>query len=222
MSRRSQQHQLTKADIISGLDELVRRAAGDSLTAEIYVFGGGALAIANLRESTTVDVDSWINAKKPVVDKILAIGAAIGNERGWERDWLNCEVAQFIPDEGEPFDWIPHAEVGSIRILLAPFDMLLAMKLRSNRPRDLGDVAGLVERCGVTTVQQALQIFERYFSHDGPSDRARDWMVDNLQDRPPQPPVPWTALVRDPADVYIDTYITEDGDLVDGHWTSEE
>jgi hypothetical protein len=58
--------------------------------------------------------------------------------------------------------------------------MLLAMKLRASRARDHDDIGFLLGACGVTTIEQAQEIYERYLHQEVLSEaataRVRFWL----------------------------------------------
>ncbi len=133
---------LNRDDIIAGLTELATRMDAASIAATIHVVGGSAISIEynHLRESTT-DVDSWLHVHHTLADAVDAIVREIAIERQWPDDWFNTRATMFLPEFGEPFTWRTLFEIGVVRILVAPPDVLLAMKLLAGRGRrDLPDL----------------------------------------------------------------------------------
>jgi hypothetical protein len=70
-------------------------------------------------------------------------------------------------------DWQPLYRFGSLEILAADDRSMLAMKIRASRgQRDEPDIALLLQLCGITSVEQALALYEEYFHEDPPPKRA--------------------------------------------------
>ena len=71
-------------------------------------------------------------------------------------------------------DWTVMWERGDAAVLVAPSDLLLAMKLLAGRGRrDGADIDALLDACGVTSTVEAEEIFDRYYPHEEMTDNAR-------------------------------------------------
>jgi hypothetical protein len=165
-----------RAAILDGLTELAERLADGDVEAKICVVGGAAIALARYgpRETTT-DVDVAIYGQQDVV---LAHVAAVAEHRGWPADWVNRAVVQFWPFSGDP-QWTELVTRADVRVLVAPADMLLAMKLNAGRGRrDSGDIAELIRVCEVRSVEEAESLFGRYYPGEEMKDRAHAQLVE--------------------------------------------
>lgn len=169
-----------RADLLEALTSLATAVAAEEATVTLKVVGGAALAIAHMDRAATTDIDAMLYGDADVVRKHAT---RIANERHWDPAWLNDAANAFFPFAGEP-DWVEIIRVGEVRVLIAPADMLLAMKLNSGRGRrDAGDIAHLVVECGVTCVRDAEDVFARYYPSDDMKDRARS-QLDSLFEAP--------------------------------------
>ena len=66
---------------------------------------------------------------------------------------------------------------------------MLAMKMRAGRgSRDRLDINFLVQRCGVTTVAEALDLYDEYFPEDPLPDRTLPLLDEAIETLRPQSP----------------------------------
>jgi hypothetical protein len=80
----------------------------------------------------------------------------------------------FMSPFGHRAAWTTYEIRGSVEVRVAPADLLLAMKLRAARGlRDSADTDVLLDACGVVTVAEAIEIFDRYYPEEALSERAR-------------------------------------------------
>jgi len=70
-----------------------RRAHGEGKTIEIAIYGGSALMLTYDWRLATRDVDAVFEADHAIIRRLAA---EIGQENGWERDWLNDGVNGFL------------------------------------------------------------------------------------------------------------------------------
>jgi hypothetical protein len=84
---------------------------------------------------------------------------------------------------------------GDVVIQVASAEAMLAMKLRANRPgRDDTDIAKLLSICGISSVVEAEELYESFYSAEVLPDRAVAMVTRILQvglpatpARPPRP-----------------------------------
>jgi hypothetical protein len=159
---------LTPHDVDTLLRELARRLHESDTTAGIRIVGGAAIALMNGQRGTTRDIDAALHP----ADVVKAAAADVAQAHGLPLDWLNDAALAYIPPVGAE-DWIDVVREGSVTISIGSPQMLLAMKLYANRGRrDADDIDYLLGVCGVTTVQDAQEIYERYHSQDVLTDAA--------------------------------------------------
>lgn len=64
---------------------------------------------------------------------------------------------------------------GRVTVSIGSVRMLLAMKLRANRGiRDSDDISFLLEACGIESIDDAQEIYERYHAQDVLTNSARE------------------------------------------------
>jgi hypothetical protein len=129
----------------------------------------------------------------------------------------------FLPVDGEPHGWQPLCSGGGIEVWIAPPDIVLAMKLRSNRGRrDTRDLPVLIEAVGLTTRVEIEALFERFFPHDETiSARCADWLDHNGYPAVERVVTAW----RPPAtsgQVWVEEELGDDGNWIPGHWTTPQ
>ena len=153
---------LNRDEMESALAELADRLYARNVKAKIYLVGGAVMVLAFDARFSTGDIDG---AMYPT-DEVLAVAAEIGERRGLGAEWLNNSAQQFIPVFKDP-EWQPILKSGNVEIVAADERSMLAMKLRAGRgSRDRPDISFLVKRCGVTSVAEALDLYEEYFPED--------------------------------------------------------
>lgn len=164
-----------RADLLDALTSLAGAVAAEKATATLKVVGGAALAIWHMDRAATTDIDAMLYGDADIVRKRVA---RIATERQWDPSWLNEAAKAFFPFAGEP-DWVEIIRVADVRVLIAPVDMLLAMKLNAARGRrDSGDIAHLVVECGIACVEDAEDVFARYYPGEEMKERARSQLTD--------------------------------------------
>ena len=158
-------------DLDFGLRQLVARLRSSGARSGLRIVGGAALALRYFDRESTVDIDAH-----PIGDpaQVLAAGRDVARENGWPDDWLNNQAASFIPEYGATtVDWETLYDDGEVVIQVASAEAMLAMKLRANRPgRDDTDIAKLMAICGISSVAEAEELYESYYSAEMLPDRA--------------------------------------------------
>ena len=151
---------LTRETILELFVELDRELCGEELRGDVFIVGGAAMVVAYDARPATRDVDAiWHPSAE-----VRAAAARIADRRDdLATDWLNDGVKGFLPgsDRGES----PVVYEGScLTVLAGSPEYMLATKLLASRvSRDEDDVLLLYDRCGFTTVDEGLDVLERYF-----------------------------------------------------------
>lgn len=147
---------LDRDSLLGLLADLGRRLDARGLTVEIYVAGGTAMMLAYDRERLTRDIDATWDTSVDIADEV----AAMAEERGLPRDWLNDRVRPMLPlvvDEQR----LEALDLPGLKVSIASPRHMIAMKARAARDaRDLDDLALLCPLAGVSTVDQVLAIAE--------------------------------------------------------------
>ncbi len=157
---------MTRDEMTSALRELGDELARREVTAKIFVVGGAVMVLAHDARDATVDGDAYPH------DQVLAAARDVARGRGLPEDWLHSAARGFIPVFRSP-EWRPLFHFGSLEVLAADDRPMLAMKIRASRgQRDEPDIEVLARSCGVTSVDEALALYEEYFPEDPPPARA--------------------------------------------------
>jgi hypothetical protein len=157
-------------DIISALDELVDVLVASGARSQIHLIGGAAITVAYTRAATTADIDAFFSGDVAVSEAAKTIAA----RRGWPDDWLNDNAKQFRSHFEQPDDWAEIIVKGDIVVRIASARLLLAMKLRAARGlRDSADIDVLIDASGVTSMDEALELYETYYPENDLKPRAQ-------------------------------------------------
>jgi len=150
---------LGRARIRSLLKELGQRCAAQGFEVEMFVVGGGAIALAYGDDRSTRDIDADFEPKMGV----YGIAKVMATDFGLPQDWINDGVKGLLPDRpdsGQQFIWASRG----IRLVVHSPEYLFAMKAVSARiGADDDDLRLLGQRIGVTTAEEAFGIMERFY-----------------------------------------------------------
>ncbi len=159
----------SRDEIIDALHELLIEIADVDTDLSIRVVGGAALAINFGRTDTTRDIDALYGSH----DRVNQAAQTIAARRGWPENWLNNDVKMFATHFDSDDDWTTLETRDNVAIRIANAPLLLAMKLRAARGRrDAADIDLLLATCELTQVQEAEDIFNRYYPEHELSERA--------------------------------------------------
>jgi predicted nucleotidyltransferase len=150
-------------------DRLVRRG----VVADLFVVGGAAMALAYDANRVTRDVDATFVPHGVVVEEARNVAEAMGLP-SW---WLNEQASAYVStqkDDGrrEVFD---HP---GIRVMAASAEHVFAMKAFAARSRDEDDLRTLANLIGITTVEAARGLCERFFPDEPLPPRSQAMLED--------------------------------------------
>jgi hypothetical protein len=149
------------------LNELADRLADHGIAANLYIVGGAALALSYYHEGErrlTNDVDASFFP----VEEVAIEAEALAPKYGLRPGWLNAKAAQFFPAHGLP-DGSALIERDRVAIVVGPPRLILAMKLRAARlGRDNDDVAVLIRRCDMRSVEEAEAVLLECYEGEEP------------------------------------------------------
>ena len=159
---------LTRADIVSALQEVGHRALQAGVLVDLAVYGGSAIALQWEFRRQTRDIDVIIQSGSVFVRQAAQ---AIAAERGWPVDWLNDAVKGFASEYGEHQmyeEYLGDAQNVGLRVFVPTAEYLLAMKCMAMRigdqeGHDASDIQYLMADIGVKTVDAVMAIVEKYY-----------------------------------------------------------
>lgn len=144
---------MDRNEILDLLHDLAQRLESAGLRGELFLVGGAAMALAYSTRRSTADLDAIFEPKTAIYD----IAATMAHERSLPATWLNDAVRSFLPGAD------PNArallDLPGLSVTIASPRYLLAMKLLASRiERDEDDIRLLLTICGITTVDEALDL----------------------------------------------------------------
>jgi hypothetical protein len=167
---------LSRIRLTQALRRLGELAHAQRVTLEVSLYGGAVFTLVYGSRESTKDVDAVVRPEG--IARRLA--TQVANELGLPEDWLNDDVRQFLAEK-EAKRRLPEDEFGpGLRIAVPTASYLLAMKLRACRPPlpgyagDYGDIRFLVQKMGITSVEEAESVHAKFFPHDALTNVARE------------------------------------------------
>lgn len=156
----------------SGIEDAFRRL-GDRLArrgvvADLYIFGGAAMAMVYDSRRATRDIDAVFQPHGVVIEE----ARAVADELGLPHWWLNEQASVYIAPGGDVAASRVFDHPG-LRVSAASPEHLLAMKVLAGRRRDAEDVEVLVSHLGLTSTAQVLAVCAEVFPEEEVPPRAR-------------------------------------------------
>ncbi|MEV6924089.1 DUF6036 family nucleotidyltransferase [Dactylosporangium sp. NPDC051485] len=163
--------------------ETAFRALGDRLArrgvvADLYVFGGAAMALAYDARRATRDIDAVFQPHGIVHEEAMAVADALGLPR-W---WLNEQASVYVAPGNDAGARRIFDHPG-LRVSAASPRHLLAMKVLAARRRDAEDIRFLVNHLRLASVDQVLTICSEVFPDEEVPARARLVLEDIFEER---------------------------------------
>jgi len=168
---------LDRAAIEDAFRRLGDRLARRGVVADIYVFGGAAMALAYDGRRSTRDVDAVFQPHGVVIDA----AREVAQEMGLPQWWLNEQASAYVAPGGDPAAPRVFDHPG-LRVSAASPEHLLAMKVHAARRRDMDDIRVLVKHLGLTTVDAVVALCADVFPDEAVSERARLVVGDAFDD----------------------------------------
>ncbi len=157
---------LSADELRRGLEALESKLAERDVYGCLYVVGGAVMAMAFLPERMTRDIDAVIVKSH---DPVLECTREVAQDFGWNPRWLNDRVAQLVRivprDINEDTEAVTLWDGRHLIVTGASPKYLLAMKLRTNREEDQGDVRALINMLGVRTKEQVFEVHDQVFPY---------------------------------------------------------
>ncbi|MCF2529984.1 DUF6036 family nucleotidyltransferase [Yinghuangia soli] len=166
---------LGRDEIEDALRRLGDKLASRGVVADVYIFGGAALALAYDARRSTRDIDAVFEPHGVVLDEARNVARELGLP-DW---WLNEQGSVYVAPGGDPEAARVFDHPG-LRLSAASPRHLLAMKVIAARRRDAGDIRFLAEHLGLATVDEVFAVCTEVFPDEPPPPRARLLVEDVL------------------------------------------
>lgn len=149
---------MDRAEIVKVLTALAEELQGRGISAEMYVVGGAAIALAFDERRATRDIDAVFEPKAAVYEAAAFVGERLGLPSGWLNDAVKGFLAGDDPAAAPVFD------LPGLRCLAASPETLLALKVLAHRVgEDEGDLRLLAKELGLESADEVLAIAERTY-----------------------------------------------------------
>lgn len=159
---------LDRTAIEQAFRRLGEHLAGRGVVADVYVFGGAAMALAYDARRATRDIDAVFEPHGIVLEEADRVAAELGLP-SW---WLNEQASVYVAPGGDPLARRVFDHPG-LRVSAASAEHLLAMKVLAARRRDADDIRILVRHLRLGSVDEILGICGRVLPDEPVPDRAR-------------------------------------------------
>ncbi len=149
---------MDRDEIVEALTALAEELDRRGVSAEMYVVGGAAIALAFDERRATRDIDAVFEPKGVVYEA----AATVAEDAGLPPGWLNDAVKGFLvgsdPAAADVLD------LPGLRVLAASPQTLLALKVLAHRVgEDEEDVRLLAGALGLGTADEVLAVAERVY-----------------------------------------------------------
>jgi hypothetical protein len=149
---------MDRNQIIAALTDLAAELHQRGASAEMYVVGGAAIALAFDERRATRDIDAVFEPKNTVYEA----AAVVADKRGLPEGWLNDAVKGFLAGSDPQASQV--LDLPGLRCMAASPRTLLALKVLAHRVgEDEGDVRILAEALGLDSAEDVLAVAEETF-----------------------------------------------------------
>jgi hypothetical protein len=149
---------MDREEIIAALTDLAAELQRRGASADMYIVGGAAIALAYDERRATRDIDAVFEPKGVVYEA----AAAVGERRGLPAGWLNDAVKGFLG--GDDPAATPVFDLPGLRCLAASPRTLLALKVLAHRVgEDEADVRLLASELDLERADAVLAVAEDAF-----------------------------------------------------------
>ena len=152
---------LERAHLMALLTELGDELSAHGVRGELFLVGGGAMALAYNTRRSTRDLDGVFEPKQAIYEAARRVA---GRHQDLPDDWLNDGVKGMMLGE-DPDATVVFQHPG-LNVRVASPRYLFSMKVAASRvEQDDDDIAVLFRLGAFTTVGEALDYIERTYPH---------------------------------------------------------
>ncbi|MGW5666458.1 DUF6036 family nucleotidyltransferase [Micromonospora sp. NPDC003776] len=159
---------LDRAAIEDAFRRLGDRLARRGVVADLYIFGGAAMALAYDARRATRDIDAVFQPHGVVLDE----ARAVADELGLPHWWLNEQASAYVAPGGDATAPRVFDHPG-LRVAAASAEHLLAMKVLGARRRDAEDIRFLADHLRLSSAEEVLGLCAEIFPEEEVPGRAR-------------------------------------------------
>jgi len=151
---------LTRRRILELFTELDDELSRAGIRGDVFIVGGAAMTVAYDARPATRDVDGiW----HPAAEVRSAAGRVAARHDDIDPHWLNDAVKGFLPSK-PPAPTTVVYEGQHLTVSVPTPEYLLATKLLASRVgRDEDDIRLLYHQCNLSTVDEGIDLVERYY-----------------------------------------------------------
>lgn len=160
---------LSESSLTAALERFAALVSERTEAEHVFIAGGAAMLLqfGDGRPSTS-DVDVRFKRLEQYSDFV----AKVAGELDLGANWLNTKMAGYFSVQEQNQDWVLWRQIGKVTFYLASIEYLLAMKLNAGRPgKDGQDLKLLADEIGISSIEQAVAIYARYYPGEIPSER---------------------------------------------------
>jgi len=151
---------LTRERILALFSELDDELCRAGIRGDIFIVGGAAMTVAYHARPATRDVDGIWHPSTEVREAAARVAARHDDVAP---DWLNDAVKGFLPAQDQGSATVAY-DGDCLTVSVPSPEYLLATKLLASRVgRDEDDILLLYELCGLSTLDEGLDLIERYY-----------------------------------------------------------
>jgi len=116
---------------------------------EVYLFGGAVMSMVYDSRDSTEDMDVMLDKG---YKEFMNICGDIARRHNLPHNWVNASVTAMVKDQFQKAEYLPMSMFSNLRLLVPSASMMLAMKLRAAREKDLDDCLRLLDELGLMPV----------------------------------------------------------------------
>jgi hypothetical protein len=175
---------LTRDRILELFTELDDELSRAGIRGDVFIVGGAAMTVAYDARPATRDVDGiW----HPATEVRSAAARVAARHDDIDPHWLNDAVKGFLPS-APPSPATVVYEGQHLTVSVPTSEYLLATKLLASRVgRDEDDIRLLYRQCDLSTVDEGLDLVERYYPGRPIEAKVRFYLEELLASEDPPP-----------------------------------
>ena len=163
----NQKSGLSADEINAALEALSVELERSGAKGEICLFGGTVMVLAFKARVSTKDVDAVFQPAQLVREA----AQRVGEQRGFDKDWLNDGVKGFI-SSAPPLTSQGLPQFPNLQVTMPTPEYLLAMKCMAGRTGvegadDIPDIIFLIRKLALKSSGEVLDIVARYYGKSG-------------------------------------------------------